>query len=161
MLSFRVVNRKLVQFPAPPGSEFHPVHIVVRELEQGIVRDLLMGIGHADAHGKLAIRIFIANAWRTWLPDALETSSASVRGRDILHEAMNSSPPVRATKSPGTERFLQQLGESDQHGVAAQVAIAIVDALEMIEIEHQQGGRMPSAVDIQIRLDNCCAYSRL
>ena len=70
MLSFRVVNRKLVQFPASPGSEFHPVHIVVRELEQGIVRDLLMGIGHADAHGKLAIRIFIAKRGGHGFPDA-------------------------------------------------------------------------------------------
>ena len=153
MLSFRVVNRKLVQFPAPPGSEFHPVHIVVRELEQGIVRDLLMGIGHADAHGKLAIRIFIAKRGGHGFPDAPGDVQRLGARRDILHEGDEFIPARAGHKIPGTERFLQQLGESDQHGVAAQVAIAIVDALEMIEIEHQQGGRMPSAVDIQIRLD--------
>ena len=88
-------------------------------------------------------------------------SSASVRERDILHEGDEFIPARAGHKIPGTERFLQQLGESDQHGVAAQVAIAIVDALEMIEIEHQQGGSNALRGGYPVCWINCCAYSRL
>lgn len=112
-----------------------------------------MGIGHADAHGKLAIRIFIAKRGGHGFPDAPGDVQRLGARRDILHEGDEFIPARAGHKIPGTERFLQQLGESDQHGVAAQMAVAIVDALEMIKIEHQQGRRMPSAVDIQIRLD--------
>ncbi len=50
---------------------------------------------------------------------------------------MNSSPPKRATVSPGRMLRLQPFAERDQQLVADRVAEAVVDELEAVEVEEQ------------------------
>ena len=63
---------------------------------------------------------------------------------------MNSSPPIRAsvcspskraTVSVGTQRALEPLRDLDQQLVARGVAEAVVDELEAIDVEEQDGER--------------------
>ena len=50
----------------------------------------------------------------------------------------NSSPPVRASRSPGRKPRLRHQREMLQAGVAGGVAVAVVDFLEAVEIDHQE-----------------------
>ena len=56
----------------------------------------------------------------------------------------NSSPPSRAARSPGRTRRLDPVRDRHQHRVARRVAGAVVDRLEVVEVEEQHG-RLPLA----------------
>ena len=49
----------------------------------------------------------------------------------------NSSPPSRAAVSPSRITRAQALADGDQQRVAGVVAIAVVDRLEVVEVEEQ------------------------
>lgn len=66
---------------------------------------------------------------------------------------MNSSPPVRARKSRLRNCFLSISAKRTQRGVAFQVAVPVVDAFEIIQVEEQQGRGVPALVDVKIGLD--------
>ena len=53
----------------------------------------------------------------------------------------NSSPPKRATVSPGRRQRREPLPDRDQQPVAHRVADALVDDLEPVEVEHDHGDR--------------------
>ena len=53
----------------------------------------------------------------------------------------NSSPPSRQTTSSGRTQFRRRLGEPPQHLVADAVTVHVVDALEVVDVEHQHGDR--------------------
>ena len=57
----------------------------------------------------------------------------------------NSSPPKRATVSPGRTEAAQPLGHLDQQLVAGGVAEAVVDLLEAVEVEEQHRPTAASA----------------
>ena len=51
---------------------------------------------------------------------------------------MNSSPPQRAAKPARGRLSRKPLGDHAQHRVAGQVAVLVVDFLELVEVEEQQ-----------------------
>ena len=55
------------------------------------------------------------------------------------HSTVNSSPPNRATVSPGRTARAQARPSCDQQLVAGVVAEAVVDDLEPVEVEEQHG----------------------
>ena len=71
----------------------------------------------------------------------------------------NSSPPKRAAVSLGRMLRVQALGDLEQHRVAGRVAEAVVDRLEVVEIDEDHGepgvlapgaqDRVPHALDEQ------------
>ena len=50
----------------------------------------------------------------------------------------NSSPPTRHTTSAPRTLARSDLGERAQHLVAGRVAVDVVEALEVVDVEHQQ-----------------------
>ena len=69
-------------------------------------------------------------------------SSASSVPLSSSQRTTNSSPPKRATVSPGPDLVGQPVGEVDEQLVAGAVAEAVVDDLEVVEVEeeHRQLG---------------------
>ena len=67
-------------------------------------------------------------------------------GPTWLATTRNSSPPRRATESAPRIERLQQRAEGGEHGVAAGVAVAVVDVLEAVEVEQQDGVAGPQAL---------------
>ena len=55
----------------------------------------------------------------------------------------NSSPPSRAAVSPSRIARPKSLADGDQQGVAGLVAIAVVDRLEVVEVDEQHGELRP------------------
>ena len=51
----------------------------------------------------------------------------------------NSSPPSRATRSPSRTEPRDPLGDRDEQGVAGGVAERVVDDLEVVEVEEEDG----------------------
>ena len=51
---------------------------------------------------------------------------------------MNSSPPMRVTRSVGLHVGAQTLGDLDEQLVAVAVAERVVDQLEAVEVEEEQ-----------------------
>ena len=49
----------------------------------------------------------------------------------------NSSPPKRATRVGRAERAAQTLGDADEHLVTACVAVAVVDELEVVDVDEE------------------------
>jgi hypothetical protein len=54
---------------------------------------------------------------------------------------MNSSSPYRATTSAGSDRLVQQPGDSLQYLIAGLMPMVVVHAFEEVDIDHQQGQR--------------------
>ena len=54
----------------------------------------------------------------------------------------NSSPPKRATVSPGPQAGAEPLADGRQELVADRVPEALVDRLEPVEVEEDQGDRL-------------------
>ena len=62
----------------------------------------------------------------------------------------NSSPPSRQTIVVGAHARAQRVGEHAQELVADAVAVDVVDALEVVDVEHQQrDGRVRPARILQ------------
>ena len=70
-----------------------------------------------------------------------DARSAAVVRRRRRSSTQNSSPPQRAATSRGAQRAGDALGHAAQHRVAGRVAVGVVDALEVVDVEQQHGGR--------------------
>lgn len=57
----------------------------------------------------------------------------------LASTTVNSSPPRRATVSPGHTQACRSLGHRLEHGIAWFVPEGVVDDLETVEIEEQHG----------------------
>ena len=53
----------------------------------------------------------------------------------------NSSPPIRQTQSPARTEREQDLRDLGEDVVAGRVAVDVVDALEVVEVEHHERDR--------------------
>ena len=71
-------------------------------------------------------------------------ASRSVRGISTT----NSSPPVRATTSEWRTTPSSRLGDADEHLVAGVVAVVVVDALEVVEVEDGEAEGGLGAVEL-------------
>ena len=75
---------------------------------------------------------------------SFSATSSAAAARVSGSRTMNSSPPIRPTKSLAGVR-----GEHDadrgEHRVAAVVPVGVVDRLEVVEVEHDRGQRRPPA----------------
>ena len=58
----------------------------------------------------------------------------------------NSSPPRRQTTSESADRPPQHVRERDEHLVARSVAEDVVDALEVVDVQHEHGDRVVRGV---------------
>ncbi len=81
-----------------------------------------------------------ADRWASRRVRRRATARAS-RGATSLETTTNSSPPKRATRSSGSDGQLQPARDVEQHGVARLVAVVIVDRLEVIDVDEQDGQR--------------------
>ena len=57
----------------------------------------------------------------------------------------NSSPPIRATVSISRSSRLSTCARSDERVVAGRVALAVVDLLEVVDVDHQRRERLAAA----------------
>ena len=76
-----------------------------------------------------------------WLRTSSRRCSATASARASPapgSTSANSSPPSRVGTSADAARGPQHVGEAPQHLVARVVAERVVDALEVVEVEHQQ-----------------------
>jgi hypothetical protein len=67
---------------------------------------------------------------------------------------VNSSPPRRATVSPGRRQVFEAARDADEQLVADHVAERVVDYLEAVEVEEEdgeEGRRAPRALDASLR----------
>jgi hypothetical protein len=73
-------------------------------------------------------------------------SAASSADSPSLRESShaNSSPPTRARWSPAAHAA-QPVRGLDEHAVADGIAVAVVDRLEVVEVEQGEGQRPPVA----------------
>ena len=79
----------------------------------------------------------------SWIRKAMALACAS--SLSPFSRMANSSPPSRASASPGTQARLEAARDRDQQLVADQVAEAVVDDLEAIEIEIEHRERVADA----------------
>ena len=89
--------------------------------------------------GAIASHGSARNAARRRSQHAPAPRASAVRGIS----STNSSPPVRATTSSARSCSTQQLGDADEHAVADRVAEAVVDRLEVVEVEHGEAPTGP------------------
>ena len=91
----------------------------------------------------------LTRTWRRW-PATSNGSDSAPRMRPAVivaprlvarraHSTVNSSPPSRATRSLLAHGAAQALGDLDQQPVAGLVAEAVVDDLEVVEVEEEDG----------------------
>jgi hypothetical protein len=77
-------------------------------------------------------KTWFSTAWRKRLKIWRAVSSVAERSR-----ITNSSPPKRKMRS-WARNDAQQIGHQDQHLVAVQMAEAVVDLLEVVDVHHRQ-----------------------
>ena len=89
----------------------------------------------------------LTRTWRRWPATSKGWASAARRRPAVTvasvwsstptHRTVNSSPPSRATRSLLAHGAAQALGDLDQQPVAGLVAEAVVDDLEVVEVEEE------------------------
>ena len=84
-------------------------------------------------------RSSISNGVRSVAWTRSATTDASCTSVTSSSSTVNSSPPRRATVSPGPDRRLEPPRDRDQQLVADLVAERVVDELEAVEVEEQHG----------------------
>ena len=72
------------------------------------------------------------------------TASPKVGGQ-LGRTMANSSPPTRATSVHRPHAVEQRRGHGLEHQVAAGMAVGVVDALEVVDVQHQQQRRLAGA----------------
>ncbi len=63
-------------------------------------------------------------------------------GLSLISSTANSSPPMRATMLTSRELFAQTFGDALQQRVADRVPERVVDLLEAVDVEHEEGQRL-------------------
>ena len=78
-------------------------------------------------------------------------------GRRSSSRTVNSSPPSRATVSPGRRHASRRARDGDQQLVADHVAEAVVDHLEAVEVEEQHGEQVLAGAGGRERRTRCAS----
>ena len=79
--------------------------------------------------------------------DPLGHRLARTNGGQFGRIIANSSPPKRATVSIGRMQSCSACGDVLEHQVAGRVAVGVVDALEVVDVDHQHQRRLAGAGD--------------
>ena len=141
-----VVQLGLVRDVALPAARLGRVHRDVGTAEQLVG---IAAVGRAGSRSRCSRATTIsrpptsnggASAWRI----RVAACPASVGSVSSTMTA-NSSPPRRATVSPARVAACRRSPDGDQQAVALRMAEAIVDRLEVIEVEVQDGRRERAA----------------
>ena len=95
---------------------------------------------HRDAHGAPHRQLDVVedDRGRQLQQQPVRQALHVVGARDRLMRTANSSPPRRTARSP-SRRHGAAGAELRQHLVAGVVPQRVVDALEVVDVEHQQG----------------------
>ena len=103
------------------------------QLVPGVARAMPM-LTLADTSVPSIVKVRLKELTIRW---ATAITSCSVAGSSRI--TANSSPPRRAAVSVGTEAALEALGDGDEQEVAGRVAEAVVDRLEVVEVDEEHG----------------------
>ena len=126
-VSTRARPRSLARFMAASAS---------RSRLDGVSPELADGHTGADGHDPLAL-IDQATAPRSRAVRRSATSRASSMSARSSHTTTNSSPPKRTTVSLSRAPGPEAPGQLLQHPVAGRMAEAVVDQLEVVDVEEQ------------------------
>ena len=134
------------QLAAVAAAGLGPVHRDVGEAQQAL-RVVAVVVGKRDPHRRGEGHDRRADQHRLREPARMRraTSRASSRPRMLSQRTTNSSPPRRATVSPGRRSASIRRGDRPQHRVAGVVAVGVVDRLEAVEIDEEHGDRPVAA----------------
>lgn len=147
---FRPVQHK---FPPVAALALHPVHGFVGGMKEQIVGGPLGGESHADAEGQAAVRVFPAERVAHAPRHAVRHGLGFPFGGNVLQKGDELVAAGAGQEIPAAKLFFKYFREADQRGVAFQVAVPVVDAFEIIQVEEQQGRGVPALVDVKIGLD--------
>ena len=136
--SARACWSRTVIRPLPPAFAWY---IAMSQSRMSSSAGVVLGGLHGDADAGVGADVDPAQPHRPGQRVATRGRPARRRpsSSTFSQTTTNSSPPKRATRSPGPHRRAQPVGHLDEQLVAGGVAERVVDDLEVVEVEEEAG----------------------